>query len=366
MADTQQVFTIKDKEIPSEEIIKTLQERKEGHINSWGQEYLDVSGIELYLDKGMQILKRDDVESIDYNLSFVNENWDKRPKGAVLAKDFPFLGWVINEAFDIQTNFNAHVVRLLTRLNQSRVEMMSEISEIKGTPTDLPELNYIKFEEKIRGSDDWIEKNFIEYLEYFVGCGRVLDIGCGRGNFLKILKRRGIGAYGIDTDIQMVTHCQKLGLNVHKADAVWHLRYLKDGFTDGIFMAQVIEHMQPRQMLEVVRLAHAKLKPKSYFIVETINPTSLLALSHWYNMDLTHVRPVHFETLKFLFEDAGFKDITIKFKDPVPEDQKLETYNHEKLFDGKFKEYAEIMNDNIKKLNNTIYGYTDYAIIGKK
>jgi 2-polyprenyl-3-methyl-5-hydroxy-6-metoxy-1,4-benzoquinol methylase len=364
--EVEDVFSILDEAIDSDEVAKRIAEELRLHRKEWGRSFVDISKAELYRENILQEVGKNDLDNIDYNLGYIHHNWNRKPLTLSALSRFPVVGRVFTESIDIQTDFNAHIVRLLTRMNQSRKEMQEDLNEIKGSPEDLPDFNYLRFEEKIRGSDDWIEKNFERYVPYFKGCKRVLDIGCGRGNFLKVLKRHGIGAYGIDTDIRMVEKCQEEGLRVHRGEAVGHLMYLRNEFTDGIFLAQVIEHMHPKQIAEVVRLAHKKMKPGSHFLAETINPTSLFALSHWYTMDPTHIRPVHFETMKFLLEEAGFKNIEILFRGESPPDKVLPMFDESRLDGAEAKAIAGHMNRNIKKINEMLFGSTDYAIVGRK
>ena len=133
-------------------------------------------------------------------------------------------------------------------------------------------------------------------------------------------------------------------------------------------MDQVIEHLQPRELAKIVKLSHEKLKGGTYFIAVTPNPISLVASSSFY-VDLTHTRPVHWETMQFILESDGFRNVEAKFVSPVPEGVKLDKIDPEKGNKDHFDKVAKLiepLNKNIEKLNNLIYAPRDYAIIAMK
>ncbi|MGC8786058.1 MAG: class I SAM-dependent methyltransferase [Anaerolineae bacterium] len=201
------------------------------------------------------------------------------------------------------------------------------------------------------------------YVEYFEGRQNVLDIGCGRGEFVEMLLQKGISARGIDLDPDAVAYAQERGLPVEVAEAVTYLQSLPDESLGGVFAAQVIEHLKPRQLQRLLELCHDKLATGAPIVLETLNPACLVALANWFVMDLTHVWPVHSETLKFILENAGFWKIKIEFMSPVPLEQRLKTIpNHVKLNDLDAGTVS-LLNHNIELLNNTIFGYQDYVAI---
>src|SRR5690606_7038043 len=106
-------------------------------------------------------------------------------------------------------------------------------------------LNYFIFEDRFRGSRNDTKAKQLKFVKYFEGCKNVLDIGCGRGEFLELLKDNGISGHGIDIDEDMVRYCRSRDLNVEKLDAVSYLNQLEDKSLDGIFIDQVVEHLDP-------------------------------------------------------------------------------------------------------------------------
>lgn len=227
-------------------------------------------------------------------------------------------------------------------------------------------MNYFVFEEKFRGSTEDIKQRQSVYLEYFKNCQNVLDIGCGRGEFLSLLKENGIGAKGIDINEDMVLYCQKEGLEVLEVEALSYLQSLEDKSLDGVFSAQVVEHLKPEQLISLVKLSYEKMMYGKYFVAETINPLCLSVFAESFYMDLSHVRPIHPDTLKFLMESVGFQDIGVKFFSPYSEAERLRRLEITDSMDGEEKTQLEVLNQNIDKLNSLLYGYQDFAVIGKK
>ena len=116
----------------------------------------------------------------------------------------------------------------------------------------------------------------------------------------------------------MVAHCRAAGLDVAEADALATLAALPDGALGGIFCAQVIEHLAPEALIALVRLAHQKLRPGGVLLCETPNPACLTVFSGAFYVDLSHVKPIHPEAARFVAEAAGFRDVEIRYVNPVP------------------------------------------------
>lgn len=252
----------------------------------------------------------------------------------------------------------------LSRILETRVP--KECKQVTNPPgTTDSEINYYVFEEKFRGSRDNILKHNIGFIEYFTSCTNVLDIGCGRGEFLELARDRGINARGIDVNEDMINFCKSKGLSVELKDAIEALCEIEDKTLDGIFISQVVEHLSPDYLINMLNLCNRKMKYGFYIIIETVNPLSLFSLANFY-IDLSHVKPVHPETLKFLLDTTGFRDIEIKFLSSVPSDMKLQKLSDNSSFSESSKSMIEIYNKNIDLINNALYGAQDYAVIGKK
>lgn len=256
----------------------------------------------------------------------------------------------------------------LARVLEQRVSHASRegasISAVSGGPGETG-LNYFVFEERFRGSRQEIKGRQGTFLPYFEGCRNVLDVGCGRGEFLELMREHEIGARGVDIDDTMAEFCRSKGLNVEKVDAIAYLETLKDRSLDGIFIDQVVEHLEPAYLLRLLDLCYQKLQYGYYLVAETVNPLSFVSLANFY-IDMSHVRPVHPETLKFLFGAAGFREIEAQFSSPVLDEGKLRKVSPEGEMDPEMKVFLESYNRNIELLNGILYGAQDYAVIGKK
>jgi len=227
-------------------------------------------------------------------------------------------------------------------------------SEIK----DQDQFDYFAFEDCYRGDEAIIRDRQKEYLDYFRSRDNVIDIGCGRGEFLELLRDNGITARGVELGIDQFLLCREKGLDVVQADLFSFLESLPDESIGGLFSAQVIEHLSASDQLRYVALAHRKSRPGSPVIFETINAQCVFAIVRNFFLDPTHVRPVHPETLKFAMESVSFRDVQLKFMSPVT-DRQIPPL----MIPGNVEE-LEKFNFAIRQLNELIYGCQDYAAIG--
>ena len=234
-------------------------------------------------------------------------------------------------------------------------------------PKQIPseEFNYLLFEDQFRGSQDAIKHRQEIFLPYFVNSSNVLDIGCGRGEFLELLKENNIGSRGVEIDAVMVASCRARLLEVQQMDAVAYLKTLDDGSLDGIFIDQVVEHLEPRYLIHLLSLCYQKLKPESTIIIETVNPLSFYSFANFY-IDISHKRPVHPETLQFLMSAAGFRECEKKFFSPVSDEGRLQKIQDTPGLHEPVRENIALYNHNIDILNSLLFGAQDYAIIAKK
>jgi SAM-dependent methyltransferase len=171
---------------------------------------------------------------------------------------------------------------------------------------------YRGFEDIFRGSEEFIRQRQRLYIDVIGAREPVLDVGCGRGEFLDLLKEAGIEARGVDIDEGMVEHCREKGHDVELADANAYLERQADDSLGAIFAAQVIEHLPYEELVRFFSLAGAKLAPGAVFIAETVNPHSLPALKAFW-VDPTHRNPIFPEVAAALARLAGFASGLIIF-----------------------------------------------------
>src|SRR6266550_1728370 len=172
--------------------------------------------------------------------------------------------------------------------------------------------DYFAFESKLRGRTESVKERQRVYVDDFRVAAPVLDIGCGRGELLVLLREAGVEARGIDPDADMVAFARGEGLDVKQTDAVSELDALDDGSLGGIFMGQVVEHLPAGMLVRTLELAAQTLQPGGLLIAETINPLSPLALRNYF-ADLTHAQPLVPDTLELLARHAGFGEPEIRY-----------------------------------------------------
>src|SRR5256714_499223 len=240
----------------------------------------------------------------------------------------------------------------LTRLERrgSAATGISPPTTVAAQPAAASLPDYFAFESRMRGSVDAIRERQRRYVDDFPVAAPVLDIGCGRGELLSLLREAGVEARGIDADADMVAFARGEELDVEQADAVAYLERLADGSLGGVFMAQVVEHLPPPALGRALALAAAKLRPGGLLVAETVNPLSPAALCHYF-ADLTHSQPLVPETLELLARQAGFTETELRFLNE-PADRLTEPDD-------------PIIATNVRRLNELLFAPLDYALIAR-
>lgn len=207
--------------------------------------------------------------------------------------------------------------------------------------------DYARFAEKFRGPEEYVKSGQQIYLPYFAGLHNVLDIGCGRGEFLETMRASGVAAKGIDLSPESVAHCRSKGLDAEGADLFGYLANLPEASLDGIFCSQVVEHLAPERLPEMIRLCASRLERGGVIAVETPNPGCLAIFATHFYLDPTHTRPVPSPLLAFYLEEFGVGRIEVLKLSPavdsMPSLAELPPGFHQAFFDS-----------------------LDYAIVGRK
>ena len=209
-------------------------------------------------------------------------------------------------------------------------------------------------------NSDTIKNKQRSYLTYFTGGGPVIDVGCGRGEFLELMREAGIEARGLDFDLDMTLLCKEKGLDVVHCDALAYLADVPDDSLGGIFSAQVIEHLSSAQLNALIAMAARKLKPGGSVVLETLNPESLFVHYKWFWMDPSHVRLVHPQTLQFLLESAGFAQVSCRLFSPPAGVLPIPQLRGSGI--GPLDDF----NSATDYLNKLIYGDQEYFVFGRK
>jgi SAM-dependent methyltransferase len=232
--------------------------------------------------------------------------------------------------------------------------------------TDLDSFKYLGFEDAFRGSRDEIRSRLADYVRHFEGAADVLDVGCGRGEFLDLLRDHGITGRGLDLNHEMVEVARARGLEVVEADALSYLTTLDDASLGGLFAAQVVEHLKPDYLMRLIETACHKIRPGGAIVLETINPACWAAFFDSFIRDLTHERPLHPETLQYLVRVSGFHDVAVEFKSPFPESARLRRVPPAEHDGSALLVVADTVNENVDKLNARLFTHQDYAVIGRR
>lgn len=205
---------------------------------------------------------------------------------------------------------------------------------------------YRAFEEKFRGSRDLIKlrlqayQPFIEPLKQLYPAPQVIDLGCGRGEWLEILRELGFSAVGIDLDDHMLALCRERGLNVRTGDALSALKEVPDSSQSIVSGFHFAEHLKFADLQIVIQEALRVLRPGGLLILETPNPENVMVASTTFYLDPTHQRPIPFQLLAFLVEYQGFKRVV---KVGLNEEkQKLKNISAFDLLRGVSPDYAII------------------------
>ncbi len=221
---------------------------------------------------------------------------------------------------------------------------------------------YTAFENRFRGSREEIRARQADYVHLFRDLSPVLDLGCGRGEFLELLRAAGIEARGVESNANVAQECRENGLEVEQGDLLDTLRGQETGSLGGVFAAQVVEHLSPPVLAALLAETHRVLRGGGLLVLETVNPASALAFLSVFIRDLTHERPLHPETLRFLAAAAGFTDVRIEMRSPVPPDVRLDMVPSSGLPPPVIK----VLNENVERLNALLFAPIDYALVARR
>ena len=235
---------------------------------------------------------------------------------------------------------------------------------------NVDSLTYVGFENRFRGSQEEISSRLADYVPLLASAADVVDIGCGRGELLDLLRQRGVRARGVDTNDGMVQLCRARGLDVEQGDALGFLERQPDGSIGGLTAIQVVEHFDPAYLLRFLEAAQHKMRVGAPMVLETINPACWMAFFETYIRDVTHRQPLHPETLRYLVQASGFAGVDVRFRSPVRDSDRLaRAVAPADLAAGAPAALAgviEAINDHAEKLNARLFSSMDYALIARR
>jgi SAM-dependent methyltransferase len=243
-----------------------------------------------------------------------------------------------------------------------------EAGTVAAFTRPVDSVTYVGFEDRYRGASADIRRRVEEYLPLLDGAADVVDVGCGRGELLTALQARGTKARGVDTNAAMVEVCRAQGLDVDQGDAVSYLERHQDGSIGAIAAIQVVEHFDPAYLVRFLETAYHKMKSGAPIILETINAACWMAFFETYIRDLTHQRPLHPDTLRYLVEASGFTAVDVRFRQPVTAGDRLQAVSTDEGGPANpfIEAVAGAVNDHAAKLNARLFSSMDYAVIARR
>ena len=323
--------------------------------------------------------KINEEDNFRYDLDTLNRVWNVNLEREILSRNklFSFIKkvirklvrWYVVPMMQDQVTFNSFAVRAINNLNKQNEEIKKLLDKKDERIKKLEEIekendfnmDYLAFEEKYRGPEEDIQKLQEKFVRLYAGKDNILDIGCGRGEFIKTLLNAGKQyVFGMDINPQMVEKCKKDGLSVELRDGVSYL-YDNDNLNlGGIFSSQVIEHLKPSQIIKLIKGAYKNLQEGSPLILETINPMALVTQTMAYTLDLTHRQYVHPFTIEMLLKEHGFKKVEFIYSSPV--DIEAPVLKDNDMDPKELEKY----NEKIRRMHEMLFGYQDYAVIAWK
>lgn len=227
------------------------------------------------------------------------------------------------------------------------------------------EHGYLELERRYRGTEEEIRERISQYLPWLKGCSPVLDLGCGRGEALALLRDHGIEARGIDGSARMVALCRERGLEAKEMDLFVALAEVPEGSLGGVVSFHVIEHLPAASLGRLVNLAWRALRPGGVLILETPNPLSMVVAARNFWLDPTHQRPVHPESLRLLYQLASFDPVERLDLRPFPESERLPEIDLASL-PAEQRPLADHVNRLRDRLDEMLFGFQDFGMVGRK
>jgi 2-polyprenyl-3-methyl-5-hydroxy-6-metoxy-1,4-benzoquinol methylase len=233
------------------------------------------------------------------------------------------------------------------KLIRQKAGVAPAAAAVEGSPRVPVAIDWFCFADYFRGSEERIREHQKMYIAKFEGAGSILDIGCGRGEFLEVARDSGIPARGIDQSAESIAVCRSKGLEAERAELFEYLDGLPDGSVGGVYCSQVVEHLPPERLPDLVNLLAKKMNRGALVAIETPNPECLAIFATHFYLDPTHTRPVPPALLRFYMEEAGFVNIEVERLSPAVETMPS-------------------LADLPVSVREAFFGGLDYAIFGRK
>ena len=270
-------------------------------------------------------------------------------------------------AFEGQSRFELQLLRARILTLQQRALVRPNTSAVAANTTQVPAASqtsrlrqdlddyYLAFENAHRGSHADIATKIMPYLGKLATLAPevlvlpMVDMGCGRGEWLELLREQGFEAMGLDLSAAMVQHCRDRGLHTEHADAQHWLAKQSDNSLAMVSGFHIVEHLPFAQLFQLIGQIWRVLAPGGVLILETPNPENVLVGSHTFYHDHTHRNPITPTSLQFLLGYHGFVSQEMLRLNPYPAADRIQE-------NGPLPE----------RFNGHMYGPQDYGIVARK
>jgi O-antigen chain-terminating methyltransferase len=218
--------------------------------------------------------------------------------------------------------------------------------------------------ESFRGGEKEIQHRLDHYLPDLASRGPVVDLGCGRGELLLLLREAGVDAAGVESDAALAEGARRRGLQIIEGDVLQVLRNLEPESRGAVTAIHFFEHLRPTTLLAVLAEIRRVLQPDGLLIAECPNPHTLRVGASLYWQDPTHERPLLPETLELMLRAAGFQLDRRELLHPFPADQLLadDAGGTGAVTDPEISVLAERVDRLRERLDDILHGPRDFAV----
>lgn len=245
------------------------------------------------------------------------------------------------------------LLRSMARHTSPSPVLDSEKSQLAGSAKKIDDALYVALEDHFRGPPTTVRARQELYLPYVQDVVNsdfpLIDFGCGRGEWLEILKENGIAARGFDANVVCVDECVNKGLTVEIGDLLDILQKVPTASAGAVTFFQVFEHLEFQDLETVIRACLRVLKPGGVMIAEVPNSENLSVGSSTFWIDPTHQRPLHPEVLRFLARQIGFSRVDGIYSTPL---------RPEPVFEDSSSSI-----DAMRDIYRALFGPADFAVI---
>jgi SAM-dependent methyltransferase len=231
----------------------------------------------------------------------------------------------------------------------------AQLEKLAREESHLLDALYLSFEDRYRGTRAEIaerQRIYVPRIEVCLeatGGGDVIDIGCGRGEWLELLRELGIPARGFDLNRIAVAECRERGLDVHLGDALHILAALPENGCSALTAFHIIEHVPFEALVTLLDHSLRALKRGGLVLLETPNPGNLIVAAERFYFDPTHRNPLPSELMSYLLKARGFDNVEVLPLHPV-----------------KWPSLQSYKDPMLAYLQDKLFGPQDYAVIGRK